>query len=191
MPALSIRWSEQEARKPYARPFMVSFWGDAGEPVGAIAVSGADLLYHRQFQVAVLSLSGELFADAGAEAEADAQAAWLERLSGLLPPVESLELHPVSTFDHERGRLFHVEARVPRCSEPARLEAPAVLEYQELQASLAHQTGHLYRNPAIEAIADPAERQRAWVAALAGLLNRPGEDEAMTRVWPWRPPSAP
>ena len=95
MPALSIRWSEQEARKPYARPFMVSFTDDAGEPAGAVAVSGADLLYYHQFQIAVLALAGELFADAGVDSQTDPQAAWLERLSGLLPAVESLELHPV------------------------------------------------------------------------------------------------
>ena len=64
MPAISVRWSEQEARKPYARPFMVSFTDDAGEPSGAVAVSGADLLYYRQFQTAVLALAGELFVDA-------------------------------------------------------------------------------------------------------------------------------
>jgi len=47
MPAITVRWSEQEARKPYARPFMVSFAGDDGEVIGSVAVSGADLLYHR------------------------------------------------------------------------------------------------------------------------------------------------
>jgi hypothetical protein len=50
MPAISVRWSEQEARKPYARPFMVSFTDDAGGSLGAVAVSGSDLLYHRQFR---------------------------------------------------------------------------------------------------------------------------------------------
>ncbi|MGO8685729.1 MAG: hypothetical protein ACLQT7_00895 [Candidatus Dormibacteria bacterium] len=191
MPALSVRWSEQEARKPYARPFMVSFTGDAGASLGAVAVSGSDLLYHRQFRAAVLALAGELFVDAEVGAGADAQAAWLERLSALLPAADGLALRPVSSFDHERGRAFHVEARVPGCPAPARLEAPAVLEYQELQAGLAHQTGRLYRNRAVESIADPEERQRAWLAVLGDCLERPGEDEAMAPDWPWRPRPAP
>jgi hypothetical protein len=191
MPAIRVRWSEQEARKPYARPFMVSFGDDTGEPAGAVAVSGADLLYYRQFQVAVLALSGELFIDEEVEVEADTQAAWLERMSTLLPVIESLDLHPVSTFDHDRGRVFHIEARVSGCSETARLEAPAVLEYQELQAVLVHQTGRLYRNRAIERIADSNERRRAWLDVLGRSLARPAEDEAMARAWPWRPRPAP
>ncbi|HAW10461.1 MAG: hypothetical protein ABSC16_06080 [Candidatus Dormibacteria bacterium] len=191
MPAISVRWSEQEARKPYARPFMVSFADDAGEVIGSVAVSGADLLYYRQFQAAVLALAGELFVDGALDAEPDAQAAWLERLSALLPAVESLELRPVSTFDHDRGRVFHVEARVPGCPDPARVEAPAVLEYQELQATLAHQTGRLYRNRDIEAVVDPDQRQRAWLRLLGDLLERPGADEAMAGAWPWRPRPAP
>jgi hypothetical protein len=191
MPGISVRWSEQEARKPYARPFMVSFADQAGAPLGAVAVSGADLLYYHQFQISVLALSGELYADAEVDSQADAQAAWLERLSTLLPAVESLELHPVSSFDRDRGRVFHVEARVPGCAEPARLEALTVFQYQELQAGLAHQTGRLYRNLAIERIADPSERQRAWLAVLSGSLDRPAEDEAMARDWPWRPRPAP
>ncbi len=30
MPSMRVRWSESEARKPYARPFMVTFSGDDG-----------------------------------------------------------------------------------------------------------------------------------------------------------------
>ena len=191
MPAISVRWSEQEARKPYARPFMVSFADDAGEVIGSVAVSGADLLYYRQFQAAVLALAGELFVDGAVDAQPDAQAAWLERLSALLPAADSLELRPVSAFDHERGRVFHVEVLVPGCPVPAHVEAPSVFEYQELQATLAHQTGHLYRDRTIEGIATPDERQRAWVRRLAELLERPGEDEAMAGTWPWRPRPAP
>jgi hypothetical protein len=191
MPTISVRWSAQEARKPYARPFMVSFTDDAGEPAGAVAVSGADLLYYHQFQIAVLALAGELFADVDVDSQTDPQAAWLERLSDLLPALESLELHPVSTFDHERGRVFHIEARVPGSSEPARLEAPTVFQYQELQALLAHQTGCLYRDRAIESIADAGERQRVWMNVLGSSLDRPDEDEAMTGAWPWRPQPAP
>jgi hypothetical protein len=191
MPAISVRWSEQEARKPYARPFMVSFSDETGASLGAVAVSGADLLYYHQFQIAVLGLAGELFADAEVDARTDAQAAWLERLSTLLPPVEELELRPVSSFDHDRGRLFHIEAVIPGSAEPALLEAPTAFQYQELQAAVAHQTGRLYRNLAVEEISDPAERQRAWLRVLGVALDRPAEDEAMAREWPWRPRPAP
>jgi hypothetical protein len=191
MPALRIRWSEQEAHKPYARPFMVSFTDDHGEPAGAVAVSGADLLYYRQFQVAVLALGGELFVDQDVARQPDPQAAWLEQLAALLPAAESLRLHPVSTFDHERGRVFHIEVRLPERPEPARLEAQTLFEYQELQAALAHQTGCLYRDPAVEGIADPDQRQRAWLEVLGGALDRPDPDEAMTEAWPWRPRPAP
>jgi hypothetical protein len=187
MPEISVRWSEQEASKPYARPFMVSFTDDAGASLGAVAVSGSDLLYYRQLQVAVLALTGELFADAAVDAATDTQAAWLERLSSLLPAADGLHLRPVSTFDHDRGRAFHVEARIPGSSAAARLEAPAVLEYQELQAGLAHQTGRLYRNRAIEGVEEPEDRRRAWLAVLGDLLERPGEDEAMALDWPWKP----
>ncbi|HYA00454.1 MAG TPA: hypothetical protein VEK76_08900 [Candidatus Binatia bacterium] len=191
MPEISIRWSEHEARKPYARPFMVAFHDDAGEWLGAVALSGADLLYYRQFQAAVLALSGELFADDATETAPDPQRAWLDRLAPLLPGMDELRMRPVSSFDHDRGRVFHVEAARPGTGEPARLDAPAVLEYQELQAALAHQTGRLYRNPEIEAVADPAERHRAWLSFLASALARPEEGEAMTVTWPWRPAPAP
>ncbi len=191
MPEIRVRWSEQEARKPYARPFMVAFDDDAGGSLGAVAVSGADLLYYRQFQAAVLALAGELFSLSPVDADPDPQRAWLDLIASLLPPLEALELHPTSTFDHERGRVFQVEAAIPGRTDPARLDGSAVLDYQELQAALAHQTGRLYRNPVVEAIADPAERHRAWLAVLAGSLSRPAEDEAMTTSWPWRPKSAP
>ena len=185
MPSLRIRWSESEARKPYARPFMVSFIGDGGASLGAVALSGADLLYYRQFQAAVLALSGELFVDPKVDADADPQRAWLDELSGLLPSIATLSLRPTSTFDHERGRIFRVEATIPGHPETVPLEASAVLEYQDLQAALAHQSGRLYRNGDVEAVADPSDRHRVWLAALGRLLERPGEDEAMTVDWPW------
>src|SRR5487761_1236070 len=109
MPPLSVRWSEQEARKPYARPFMVSFTGDGGEPLGAVAVSGADLLYYRQLQVAVLALAGELFVLGPVEAAGDLQAARLEAPSVL----EYQELQ--AAIAHQTGRLYRrpeVEAQV-------------------------------------------------------------------------------
>ncbi len=78
MPSIRIRWSEQEARKPYARPFMVTFTGDDGTDVGSVALNGADLLYYTQFQTAVLSLAGELFVDTAVEASSELAA----RLAG-------------------------------------------------------------------------------------------------------------
>jgi hypothetical protein len=187
MAAIGVRWSEHEAPKPYARPFMVSFTGDGGVSLGAVAVSGADLLYYRQFQAAVLALSGELFVHPEVDADADPQRAWLDELSGLLPSIASLSLRPASTFDHERGRVFRVEAMIPGHPEPMPLEASAVLEYQDLQAALAHQSGRLYRSGGVEAVADPSDRHRVWLAALGGLLERPDADEAMTVDWPWHP----
>jgi hypothetical protein len=191
MPAIGVRWSEHEAPKPYARPFMVSFLGDGGVPLGAVAVSGADLLYYRQFQAAVLALSGELFTDPAVEASGDPQRAWLDLLSGLLPPIATLTLRPSSSFDHEQGRIFWVEAAIPGLGDPVALDASAVLEYQDLQAALAHRSGGLYRNRGVEAVADPSDRHRAWLAELAGVLQRPAADEAMTVDWPWRPRPVP
>jgi hypothetical protein len=186
MPHLSLRWSEHEARKPYARPFGVGFAADDGSSLGAIAVSGADLLYYRQFQVAVLTLGGELFLDPAIDSQADPQRAWLDRLTELLPAAGGLRLRPVSSFDHERGRIFHIEADLDGRQAAASLEAAVVFEYQDLQAALAHQTGSLFRDRAVEAVADPAARQAAWLEALAGLVERPPEQEAMTVAWPWR-----
>ena len=191
MPSIGVRWSEHEAPKPYARPFMVTFLDDDGAPLGAVAVSGADLLYYRQFQVAVLTLCGELFTDPRVEAAADPQRVWLDILSGLLPPVASLTLRPVSSFDHERGRVFQVDAALAGLADPVRVEAAAILEYQDLQAALAHRSGALYRDRDLEAVADPSDRHRAWVAVLAGMLLRPGEYEAMAAAWPWRPTPVP
>lgn len=191
MPAIGVRWSEHEAPKPYARPFMVSFTGDGGASLGAVALSGADLLYYRQFQVAVLALSGELFVHPEVDADADSQRAWLDELSGLLPSIASFALRPTSTFDHERGRVFRVEAMIPGRTEPLLLDASVVLEYQDLQAALAHQSGGLYRNRDVEAVADPSDRHHVWLAALGGLLERPDADEAMTFDWPWRPRPVP
>jgi hypothetical protein len=71
------------------------------------------------------------------------------------------------------------------------VEAAAILEYQDLQAALAHRSGALYRDRDLEAVADPSDRHRAWVAVLAGMLLRPGEDEAMAAAWPWRPTPVP
>ena len=59
------------------------------------------------------------------------------------------------------------------------------LEYQELQAVIAHQTGGLYRDLAIEGIEDAADRRRAWMGALRLLIRRPDPGEAMNEAWHW------
>ena len=108
MPSIRVRWSEQEARKPYARPFMVTFSGDDGADVGSVALNGADLLYYTQFQTAVLSLAGELFVDTAVEASADPQRAWLDRVAGLIPDIGAITITPRSTFDDNQGRVFRL-----------------------------------------------------------------------------------
>src|SRR5438128_2375784 len=106
MPDLMLRWSEAEASKPYARPFMVSFTDDTGAALGSVAMDGADLLYYRQFQAAVLALAGELFVDADVESAADPQRAWLDRIGRALPDAGQATVTPVSSFDTHEGRRF-------------------------------------------------------------------------------------
>ena len=184
MPSMRIRWSEQEARKPYARPFMVTFTGDDGSDVGSIALNGADLLYYTQFQTAVLSLAGELFVDPAVESSSDPQRAWLDRIAGLMPAVGLLGITPRSTFDDKQGRVFRLVINADG-GRAAIVDASGLLEYQELQAVLAHQTGGLFRDLAVEAVEDPADRRRAWIGALRMLMSRPDPDEAMNEAWHW------
>ncbi len=184
MPSLRIRWSESEARKPYARPFMVTFATDDGADVGSIAVSGADLLYYSQFQAAVLALTGELFTDFAVEASADPQGAWLDSLAALLPALPEITVTPASSFDDHLGRVFRFT--VTAGASTASVEAAGLLEYQEFQAVLAHQTGRIYRDLDIEAVAEVGARRTAWNAALTRLVSRPGPGEAMSEAWPWR-----
>ncbi len=181
---MRIRWSEQEARKPYARPFMVTFTGDDGTDVGSVALNGADLLYHTQFQMAVLSLAGELFVDPALEASTDPQRAWLDRIAGLMPATTVTGITPRSTFDDERGRVFRMVVAADG-GRAAIVDASGLLEYQELQAVLAHQTGALFRDLAVEAVDDPGERRRAWIGALRLLVSRPDPGEAMNEAWHW------
>jgi hypothetical protein len=185
MPDLRLRWSETEATKPYARPFMVSFLDDAGSAVGSVAVGGADLLYYRQFQAAVLALAGELFVDQLVETAADPQRAWLDRLAGALPDAGAATVTPASSFDHHEGRRF---AFTVTCGGGAiaRVDARSLVEYQEFQAAIAHQTGHLYRDAAVEGVDDALHRQAAWMTALRERLARPDPAEAMNQEWPWR-----
>jgi hypothetical protein len=185
MPGLQIRWSEAEAGKAYARPFMVTFSDDDGVIAGSIAVNGADLTYYRQFQTAVLALTGELFRDPRADVAADPQRAWLDRLAGLLPAAGGPRVIPMSDFDEHHGRVFrfNVDVDAPRA---ATVDAPVLLEYQEFQAMIAHQTGRLFRDAAVEAVADADARHATWTATLRECVQPPSEAEAISTAWPWR-----
>ncbi len=181
---MRVRWSEQEARKPYARPFMVTFAGDDGTDVGSVALNGADLLYYTQFQAAVLSLAGELFVEPAVESASDPQRAWLDRIAGLMPAVVVLGITPRSTFDDTQGRVFRLVITADG-GRAAIVDASGLLEYQELQAVLAHQTGGLFRDLAVEAVEDPGDRRRTWIGALRLLMSRPDPGEAMNEAWHW------
>ena len=185
MPGLRLRWSEHEARKPYARPFGVTFIDDDGQACGSLAVSGPDLLYLHQFRAAVLALGGELFDDPALRQSEDPQRAWLDRMAELLPPAGGVDIAPRSSFDHELGRTFAFEVRAAGV-QLATVDAAQLLEYQEFQAALAHQSGLLFRAPQVEDIADQISRQAAWLGVLRERLARPGADEAMSEKWPWR-----
>jgi hypothetical protein len=182
---LSVRWSETEARKPYARPFMVTFFDDSGGSAGSVAVSGADLLYYRQFQIAVLSLAGELFSSPEVESSDDPQREWLDLLDRLLPDAGDVRVTPNSAFDEHQGRVFQFTAG-SAAQRTATVDAASLLEYQEFQAAVAHQTGSLYRSALVESVADPARRHAAWNAALHNIVARPDAAEAMSGSWPWR-----
>ena len=185
MPRLQIRWSEHEASKPYARPFGVSFLDDDGGAVGGVAVSGADLLYYRQFKAAVLALGGELFGETGVDAADDQQRAWLDVVGSIIPTVLDLHVVPASTFDPDRGRIFRFDvtrdgARV------AAVDAATLLDYQEFQAAVAHQSGLLFRAQDVEAERDPRGREAAWERTLRTVVARPHPNDAMAEHWPWR-----
>jgi len=184
MPSLRVRWSESEARKPYARPFMVTFVSDDGADAGSVALNGAELLYYTHFQTAVLSLAGELFVDAAAEASADPQRAWLDRIAALVPALGEISITPRSSFDEHNGRVFRLIVSAAG-GRTASVDAGTLLEYQDLQAVVAHQTGCLYRDQAIEDVADVAERRRAWMSGVRGRIRRPDADEAMSETWQW------
>lgn len=185
MAGLRIRWSEHEARKPYARPFGVTFIAGDGEMLGSVAVGGADLLYHRQFQAAVLALAGEIFHDIRVTAAPDPQRAWLDVLAELLPACPDFAASPVSAFDEQRGRTFHFSIAVDSVVCAA-VDAACLLDYQEFQAALAHQTGVLLREPAVEGVDDVNARHAAWMDVLRHRVQRPDDSEAMSAVWPWR-----
>ena len=185
MPGLTIRWSDMEAAKAYARPLMVTFTDDAGAALGSVAVNGRDLLYYRSFQTAVLALSGELFCHAAVEDAADPQHAWLDVLSAALPETGAIFIRPESVFDERAGRsfVFVVECGASRV---ARVDAPSLLAYQETQAEVAHQCGRLFREEYIETIDDEEARRAAWTRWLTEHLARPDSGDAMAETWPWR-----
>ena len=184
MAEFSIRWSALEARKPYASPFGVLFADDDGAGIGGIAVNGPDLTYYRQFQGAVLRLAGEVFSVADVEASPDPQRAWLDVLANKMPGLDTLQLQGVSSYDdqaHERRFRFAVLG----VSTETHVGAAVVADYQELQAALAHLTGHLYRNGEIESVEDAEQRRSAWVQALRGIVRRPDAGDRIAEEWPW------
>ena len=148
-------------------------------------MSGADLLYLRQFQAAVLSLSGEMFLDSTITATGDLQRAWLDRIGALVPRANEFSAVPSSTFDDSAGRIFRFGIVVDG-HECCVMDAQTLLEYQEFQAVLAHQSGRLYRDAAVEAIDDPQSRYAAWMGVLRARVQRPAAAEAMADSWPWR-----
>jgi hypothetical protein len=184
MPSMRVRWSESEARKPYARPFMVTFVSDEGSDGGSVALNGADLVYYTHFQTAVLSLAGELFVDATVEASPDPQRAWLDRLARLIPPLGEITVVPRSSFDEHQGRVFRLTVAAAG-GQSATMDAAVLLEYQDLQAVLAHQTGCLYRDAAVEDVEDVEARRRAWMGAIRLRVQRPDPGEAMSETWQW------
>ena len=185
MAGIRVRWSVHESTKPYARPFMVTFVDDNDDDLGSVAVSGQDLLYHRQFRVAIAALAGELYLDDAILGAADPQRAWLERLAMVLPSRSVVRITPRSTFDHDSGRIFGFVAACDG-DTTATIDAAALHEYQEVQAAVAHQTGGLFRVTDVEAIDDPRERGHAWDTWLRAHVDRPSDDESLTTSWPWR-----
>jgi hypothetical protein len=180
----SIRWSALEARKPYASPFGVMFVDDDGADVGGIAVNGPDLVYYRQFQNAVLRLAGEVFGVADVDTSPDPQRAWLDVLASKMPALHPLRLQGASFYE-EQARERRFRFSVVGVDKETHVGAPIVVDYQELQAALAHLTGHLYRNTEIESIDDAEQRRSAWMRALRAILLRPDADDRIAEAWPW------
>ena len=185
MADLALRWSAIEASKPYASPFGVTFLGDDRAMLGGIAVNGPDLLYYRQFQQAVLRLAGELFAMDAVDASDDPQRAWLDLLGTKMTALDPLALRPESFVDesaHERRFRFVLQ---PPGGAECRIASAVLVDYQELQAALAHLTGRLYRNREVEGVQDPEQRRTTWHRALRAMVQRPSADDRITEAWPW------
>ncbi|MGA7989745.1 MAG: hypothetical protein WCB51_15250 [Candidatus Dormiibacterota bacterium] len=162
---------------------MVTFVSDDGTDIGSVALNGADLLYYTHFQTAVLSLAGELFVDTAVEASADPQRAWLDRVAGMIPALGEITITSKSSFDDHQGRVFRLV--VTSEGRTASADAAALLEYQDFQAVLAHQTGCLFRDTAVEDVADVDARRRAWLGAIRMRFRRPDAGEAMSETWQW------
>ncbi len=101
-----------------------------------------------------------------------------------MPKIALVGITPRSTFDDNQGRVFRLVISAEG-GRAAIVDASGLLEYQELQAVLAHQTGCLFRDLAIEAVEDPSDRRRAWMGALRLLISRPDPGEAMNEAWHW------
>ena len=136
---------------------------------GTVAVNGVELLYYRQFQAAVLQLTGELFTHRETEEAADPQRSWLDLLATQLPAVDIPRLVPLSHFDEAKGRQFRFHPDLTDFPWAA-VDAIHLLEYQDFQAVVAHQTGSLYRNGRVESVEDDRSRQAAWSAAVRSLI---------------------
>lgn len=173
-----------EARKPYASPFGVMFVDGDGAGIGGIAVNGPDLVYYRQFQGAVLRLTGEVFSVAAIDASPDPQRAWLDLLASRIPDLQPLRLQGASFYD-EQARERRFRFSVLGLDGECHVGAPVVADYQELQAALAHLTGRLYRNSDIESIEDAEQRRSAWMTALRTIVIRPDADDRIAEDWPW------
>jgi hypothetical protein len=65
------------------------------------------------------------------------------------------------------------------------MDAAAILEYQDLQAVLAHQTGCLFRDATIEDMEDADARRRAWMGVIRLRVQRPDAAETMSDTWQW------
>ena len=169
-----LRWSALEARTPMARPFGLLL-RDPGAPPRGLTLTGADLLFRGAFRASVLEMLGELVDDPTIDAAADPQLAWLDRLATLLPAAEVEAVEPVDHQDPRYGMQYRFAVRLSGAEGPAPLvDAGCLLDYQLLQAALAHQSGSLWRLPAVERIADATARQVAWAARLRALLRSPG-----------------
>src|SRR5207237_3699493 len=96
-----------------------------------------------------------------------------------------IRVTPESSFRESDGRAFELDVELD-ADVTVRVSAATLLEYQEFQAAVAHQSGRLYRNRAVEAVDDPLQRHLAWMAALRQCVRRPAAGEAMAEAWPWR-----
>ena len=176
---LELRWSALESRKPHARPFGVVFV-QPGRPPRGLTLTGAELLFYGAFRTAVLEMLGELVDDPDAESAPDPQRAWLDRLAPLLPAAALSSVVPVDHQDERYGMQYRFALRLSGGTGEAPLvDAGTLLDYQLLQAVVAHQTGALLRVAAVEEVEDAAARRAAWIAVLRPLLRAvEGRDSA-------------